>query len=269
MKFATVLRRGLALVLCFLMSPLPALCQQATAQQAGDLSNLDPAATRNGTAAKLKDAVLWNDLLKTDHNGRVRVALRDGSSLSLGSDSELKVVQHDAASQQTTLQMLIGRVRAQVVKLTTPNSKFEVNTPHATLGVIGTDFHVEVTDTQTNVIVYSGLVRVTKLQISTGNNTNTTPGQSQSVTLSAGQTVSVTAAGIGVVGVAPSALMQSSITSTLVKGAAAKGATTAAVAGSHVLRNVLIALGAAAAGAVAGVVVAKKTSGNNPSIPAQ
>ena len=166
--------------------------------------------------------------------------------------------------------MLLGRVRAQVVKLTTPNSKFEVNTPHATLGVIGTDFHVEVTGTQTNVIVYSGIVKVTKLRPSTESNTNPAPGQPETVTLTAGQTVTVTAAGIGVVTVAPNALIQISITNTLVKGAAVKGATTAAVAGSHVLRNVLIGLGVAgAAGAVAGIVAAKKGSGSGPSIPSQ
>jgi hypothetical protein len=267
MKPIVVLRRALALVLCFLMSPLPGVCQQA--QQAGDLSNLNPAATRNGAEAHLKDAILWNDILRTDHNGRVRVALKDGSSLSLGSDSELKVVQHDAASQQTTLQILLGRVRAQVVRLTTPNSKFEVNTPHATLGVIGTDFHVEVTDTQTNVIVYSGIVRVTRLQTSSGDNSNVAPGQSQSVTLTAGQMVSVTSAGIGVVSVAPNVLIQGSISNTLVNGPGS-AASSAVVTATHTLRNVLIVAGVAAAGAVATVVATRKPpSGKGPSIPAQ
>jgi hypothetical protein len=263
MKTIVILHRLLALFLCFLISPLPGLCQQA--QQAGDLSNLNPAATRNGNDAHIKDVVLWNDLLKTDHNGRVRVALKDGSSLSLGSDSELKVVQHDAASQQTTLQILLGRVRAQVVRLTTPNSKFEVNTPHATLGVIGTDFFVEVTNAVTRVIVYSGIVRVTRLQTAS----NTAPGQSESVTVTAGNMVEVTAAGIGALQTAPTTLIQISISNTLVAGTGSAAAT-AAVAGSHLLRNVLIGVGVAAAGAVVGVVVAnKKSSGSGPSIPAQ
>jgi ferric-dicitrate binding protein FerR (iron transport regulator) len=258
------MRRAIALFLCFLMSPLPALCQQP--QQAGDLAGVNPAATRNGTDAHVKDTVFWNDRLKTDRNGRVRVALKDGSALSLGSESELQVIQHDAASQQTTLQILLGRIRAQVVKLTTPTSKFEVNTPHATLGVIGTDFHVSVTNDSTTVIVYSGIVRVTPLHPSAS---NPAPGQAETVTVTAGHMVQVTASGIGPLEITPTSLIQASVTNTFVAGTGS-AATTAAVAGSHVLRNVLIGLGVAAAGAVAGVVVAKKTSsGKGPSIPAQ
>src|SRR6266852_9147931 len=126
MNHLSRLERSVALLLCFLLSPLPLLCQQTAAQQAGDLSALVPAATRNGTTANLRDSVFWNDTLKTDKSGRARVALRDGSNLSLGSESELRVVQHDPVSQQTTLQMLFGRVRAQVVKITQPGGKFEV-----------------------------------------------------------------------------------------------------------------------------------------------
>jgi hypothetical protein len=44
----------------------------------------------------------WNDLLQTEHTGRVRAGLKDGSILSVGSDSELRIVQHDSAAQQTS-----------------------------------------------------------------------------------------------------------------------------------------------------------------------
>src|SRR5690349_14408869 len=123
MNLLSRLQCSIALLLCFLLSPLPLLCQQSAPQQAGDLSALVPAASRNGATANLRDSVFWNDTLKTDKSGRLRVALRDGSNLSLGSDSELKVVQHDPVSQQTTLQMLFGRIRSQVVKITQPGGK--------------------------------------------------------------------------------------------------------------------------------------------------
>ena len=58
----------------------------------------------------------WNDLLKTEQKGRLRAGLTDGSILSLGSNSELRVVQHDAASQQTSLEMNLGKVRSKVVQ---------------------------------------------------------------------------------------------------------------------------------------------------------
>jgi hypothetical protein len=247
MRIPAYTQRALAALLIFLLSPAPLLCQQTTNQQAGDVANIDPAATRNGATTRLKDSVYWNDHLKTDTRGRLRVALRDGSSLSLGSDSELVVVQHDPTSQQTSLQLLLGRIREKVVKLTS-------------LGVIGTDFYVEVTPNATKVIVYSGVVRVTPLNVAAA------AGGAQSVNVGAGQSVTVTSNGIlGTVETVSQAVIQTSIANTVVTSAT----THAAVIGSsHLLRNLLIGLGAAGAGV--GIGVAVNNSGNKssgPSIP--
>ena len=38
------------------------------------------------------------------------------------------MVQHDAASQQTSLEMDFSKVRSKVVKITQPNGKFEIKT---------------------------------------------------------------------------------------------------------------------------------------------
>src|ERR1700677_4934973 len=92
-------RRVTALVLSSLLVGLPALADPQTGQSAGQISALIPAATKNSKAAKAKDELNWNDLLQTDHAGRVRAGLKDGSILSLGSDSELRIVQHDGAAQ--------------------------------------------------------------------------------------------------------------------------------------------------------------------------
>ena len=261
MRIHPYIQRSLAALLVLLLSPAPLLCQQVANQQAGDVANIDPAATRNGGTTRLKDLVYWNDHLKTDMRGRLRVALRDGSSLSLGSDSELVVVQHDPTSQQTSLQLLLGRIREKVVKLTQPNSKFETNTPHASLGVIGTDFYVEVTPNATKVIVYSGIVRVTPLNVAAA-----AAGGAQSVNVSAGQSVTVTSNGIlGTVETVSQAVIQTSITNTVVTGATTKAAV---IGGSHLLRNLLIGLGAAGAGV--GIGIAVNNSGNKssgPSIP--
>ena len=135
------LRRPICLLLCFSISPLPVLCaQQASApaeQRAGQIGALRPAATRNEAEVHVKDDLHWNDLLKTDAGGRLRANLADGSLLSLGSSSQMRVVQHDAASQQTSLELTYGRLRSRVVKLAQPGAKFEVRTPHAVCGVIG------------------------------------------------------------------------------------------------------------------------------------
>ena len=141
-----------------MLSPLPALC--AGGQNAGQISALIPSASRNSMPAKVKDDLVWNDLLKTEQKGRVRASLADGSILSLGSNSELRVVQHDAASQQTSLEMDFGKVRSKVVKITQPNGKFEMKTANAVIGVIGTDFFVSYEPDKTTVICYTGKVWV-------------------------------------------------------------------------------------------------------------
>jgi ferric-dicitrate binding protein FerR (iron transport regulator) len=144
-----------------MLSPLPALC--AGSQTAGQISALIPSATRNAQPAKVKDDLSWNDLLKTEQKGRLRAGLTDGSILSLGSNSELRVVQHDSASQQTSLEVDFGKVRSKVVKITQPNGKFEMKTPNAVIGVIGTDFYVSYEANRTTVICYTGKVWVSPL----------------------------------------------------------------------------------------------------------
>jgi ferric-dicitrate binding protein FerR (iron transport regulator) len=105
----------------------------------------------------------------------------------------LRVLQHDAASQQTSLEMNAGRLRSKVVKITQPNGKFEVHTPNAVIGVIGTDFYVEYGNNKTTVICYTGVVSVTPLNGAQAmNNTSNAANASNVVTLTAGQMVEIT-----------------------------------------------------------------------------
>ena len=73
--------RAIALLLCVLLTPLPQFAQ--TASRAGSISALRPSALRNTTLLKAKDQVNWNDTLKTDTGGRMRIGLNDGSILAL------------------------------------------------------------------------------------------------------------------------------------------------------------------------------------------
>jgi len=226
---------------------------QAAGQRAGQIDALIPAATRNDSTAKAKEDIDWNDLLKTTKSGRVRASLLDGSILSVGSDSQLRVVQHDAASQQTSLEMNYGKLRSQVQKISQPGGKFEVTTPNAVIGAIGTDFYVRVEVHKTIAICYKGKIYVRprpKAQIlkNPGQNTD------NSVTVNEGQMVEISdvppAAGFQASDTPP-ALAQSTLLSTDVPnnppvevrpGVAGHG-------------NIWVFLGAAAAaGAAAGVV---------------
>jgi hypothetical protein len=142
---------------------LPYALAQA-GQRAGEVGALVPTATRNAQNVKVKDSLAWNDFLRTQATGRLRANLVDGSLLSMGSNSELRVVQHDGASQQTELELNYGRLRSRVVQLTKPGAKFEVKTPHAVIGVIGTDFYVFVDADRTLVIVFTGKVSIIPLR---------------------------------------------------------------------------------------------------------
>ena len=130
-------------------------------QIAGEVKALIPDASRNAQPVRAKDSLEWNDLLKTDAQGRLRAGLTAGSILSLGSNSELQVVQHDAVSQQTVLVVNYGKLRNQVAKITKADGKYEVKTANAVIGVTGTDFYVGYEDNKTTVICYSGTVAVT------------------------------------------------------------------------------------------------------------
>jgi hypothetical protein len=113
--------------------------------------------------AATKTAVNWQDLVNTQVNARARIALDDGSVLNVGSDSSIKVVKHDAGAQQTELELTYGKLRTQAQKIAKPDGKFEVRTPAGVAGVVGTDFFMEYANSQMNVIVFEGQVKVCNL----------------------------------------------------------------------------------------------------------
>jgi hypothetical protein len=156
-----MLRSLLSISLSLLLAATPLYGAPADNQTAGEVKALIPDASRNAQPVRVKDSLEWNDLLKTGAQGRLRAELTAGSILSLGSNSELQVVQHDAVSQQTSLVVNYGKLRNQVSRITKPDGKYEVRTPNAVIGVIGTDFYVGYANQRTTVICYVGQVAVT------------------------------------------------------------------------------------------------------------
>jgi len=235
----SLFKRSVAMVLCSLLTGLPAMAQPAGNNQvAGQINALIPAATRNSQTAKVKEELNWNDLLKTEKTGRVRAGLKDGSILSVGSDSELRIVQHDNVSQQTELEMDFGKVRSQVTKVTKSGGKFEMKTPNAVIGVIGTDFYTSFEGNKTTVICYKGQVTVTPIgsAVAAGAGGST----SSAITVSEGQMVVVTSdvppAGPSQT---PQDVLEASLSATAVVVASTPGHH------GHVVRNVLIGSGLA------------------------
>ena len=138
----------------------------AQAQRAGEVAATIPTGQierpSGVQSTTLGTDVLWEDLVTTAARGRVRIGLDDGSLLNVGSNARLRVVKHDAPSQQSELVLTFGEMRART-RLATPNASFTVRTNTAVIGVVGTDFWVLALPTETQVIVFEGAVRVTSL----------------------------------------------------------------------------------------------------------
>jgi FecR protein len=153
------------LICSLLMIPTDVVAQatQATEpQHAGKLTAVLPVVNvirgPQQTPASTSEAIYWGDVINTGHLARARVALDDGSVLSVGSDSNLTVTKHDAAEQQTDLDLNYGRVRAKAVKQVKPNANFQIRTPTGVAGVVGTDFALDSEGDTTRIVVYEGKV---------------------------------------------------------------------------------------------------------------
>jgi hypothetical protein len=154
-------------VLVSLSILVPADLPAQAGQKAGQISRAIPdvgiARGSQQLPAPVKALVDWGDVVRTGDGGRARVALDDGSVLNVGSSSTLTVTQHNAAAQQTQMELSFGRVRAQVVKQTKPDAKFEIHTSVGVAGVVGTDFFVGFMNGLFQVIVFEGHVKFCNL----------------------------------------------------------------------------------------------------------
>jgi hypothetical protein len=136
-------------------------------QKAGEVSRAIPdVAIARGPQqlpAPVKALVDWGDVVHTGDGGRARVSLDDGSLLNVGSSSSLTVTQHNAAAQQTQIELEYGRMRSQVIKQSKPNAKFEVHTAVGVAGVVGTDFFLGFLNGMFQVVVFEGHVKFCNL----------------------------------------------------------------------------------------------------------
>jgi len=138
-------------------------CATAEAQKAGAVDAVRPLASIQRSTTELPAAkgsdVAWNDLLRTGEQGRLRVMLLDQSLISVGPKSEVRVVQQTATSNQSSLELTYGKLRMRLVKQ--PGQRFQLRTPTAVAGVIGTDFGADASvPGTTHFICLEGEVRI-------------------------------------------------------------------------------------------------------------
>ncbi|MGA8222969.1 MAG: FecR family protein [Candidatus Acidiferrales bacterium] len=135
----------LAISICLLLA-MPGGLSAQSAQSAGKITALLPIVNivrgPQQVPASTSQEVFWGDVVNTGHLARARIALTDGSVLSVGSDSNLTIAKHDAGAQQTDLELSYGQVRARAVKLVKPDAHFRVRTPVGVAGVVGTEMYV-------------------------------------------------------------------------------------------------------------------------------
>ena len=91
--------------------------------------------------------VLQNDSIITGLRGRAKVMMGDGSKIYIGTNSRISLRQYvidNNKLKNATINMLWGKTRFFVNKLTSKKSSFRVRTSTAVLGVRGTEFIVSV-----------------------------------------------------------------------------------------------------------------------------
>ncbi len=99
-------------------------------------------------------------LISTENNGRMLLRLSDGSDLLVRSNTKLVLKQPEAGAWRY-LQVMIGRVRAEIQKRLGGAPGFQIGTPSAVISVRGTSFDVEVNRTGiTEVDVHEGVVQL-------------------------------------------------------------------------------------------------------------
>ena len=214
--------------------------QAAASPVAGQVSRLVPQVQIDRASqhlpASVSDRIYWNDGLRSGPTGRAHVALTDGSQLNLGSDSSLRILQHDAQAQQTSLDLLMGRLRGKITKLTRPGAKFEIQTPVGVAGLVGTDLSLLVTNDYVEMMVFEGAVRFTTLN-------------GQVVTVTAGNKLRISRTGV-VEGPSPAGPQEAQIAKDLTDIVGQASQPTVATASRPLLPIVVTVVGTAAAIAI-------------------
>ncbi len=99
------------------------------------------------------------DTIVTGKQSRITLLMKDQSTLTLTAQSKMvidrSVYNPESKQRDTTLHLLLGRLRAVVAKITGENS-YRVQTPTATAGVRGTDFALVVVPSQTALVTGDG-----------------------------------------------------------------------------------------------------------------
>ncbi|MFO0706571.1 MAG: FecR family protein [Nitrospira sp.] len=106
---------------------------------------------------KLRDHVLFKDIIETQKESRTKAFFEDDSVLTVGENSRVEITEYiynpEAKLRRSVVNVLQGQVRALVSKVFKTNgSRFEVHTPSAVAAARGTYFTVWHENGQSGII---------------------------------------------------------------------------------------------------------------------
>jgi hypothetical protein len=171
-------------VLCFLVMPLGSgFCPAAQAAEKPDCALLfylgEVQARAAGDTAwkevEIGMALGSGSTVRTGAESRAELELKDGSRIDVQEKSLFEIKTADAAKQQHEFTVTVGKVYANIRKLSGDRANFRFNTPTAVAAIRGTKIIVGFVDGRTVVKLTEGKVEM-KL-IATGDTTTLKEGQ--------------------------------------------------------------------------------------------
>jgi hypothetical protein len=178
-------RQALALIVCglLLQTSLGLGETYPAPENVGAIIGVKPGATVANQPLDKAMPLERNAVLRTDRSGRLRLRLRGGEVLTLGSNTELQVPKSNPVAETAQVSIHSGELRSAVGHFRGREAAYDVVTPQAFITSHGdSDFYLQVDSTHTRVLVYSGIVLVRPMH-----GPSTAP-----VDVAAGQTVVVT-----------------------------------------------------------------------------
>ena len=131
------------------------LCVTAGAADIGHIENSAGGAVvlREGKVLSTTPGTILqlNDIVRTEPGALLRLKLNDGSALMVGESTELRVAVLDVEQQQVLVEVLHGRIRAEVAQYTKPSGRFVVKTPTASVLALGTVLEVETSSSASTI----------------------------------------------------------------------------------------------------------------------
>ena len=120
--------------------------QQATVLKVRGTTEVKVPPDEKWTTIRTSKVVPAGGVIKTSKDSGAKIKLSDGSSMRIYENTTITITKIDQTPEKKValFKLLLGKIRANVPKLTGKDSRFEIETPTAVASVRGTDFEVEV-----------------------------------------------------------------------------------------------------------------------------